>query len=150
MHSPRADHSPHLSSPSMQSPHLAFCAAELRPKEPTCIHLVADHFSPFVVAQLPCKLLGSVSPSGFRLHNIAFSHALVHACIDDRRLLSRLCNPGNRYKHAQSAASTDCTTNAEKLSMQGMGQDAEQHLIGRYRQSDASAHENACIDTCMT
>ena len=70
VHSPKADHSLHLSSPSMQSPHLAFWAAALSPNGPTCIHLVADHFSPLVVAQLPCKLLGSTSPSGFRLQHI--------------------------------------------------------------------------------
>ena len=37
--------------------HLAFDASTLPPKVLTWIHLVALHFSPFVVGQLPCKLL---------------------------------------------------------------------------------------------
>ena len=48
--------------------HLAFWAAADKPKGPTCIHLVADHFSPLVVGQLPCRLWSSVCPSGVKLH----------------------------------------------------------------------------------
>lgn len=47
--------------------HLAFCMFEDRPKFCTWIHFVADHFSPFVVGQLPWRLVGSVVPSGCRL-----------------------------------------------------------------------------------
>ena len=67
-HSPRAAHCSQRVSASTQAPQPAFCVSADWPKGPTCIHLVADHFSPFVVGQLPCKLEASVSPSGFSLH----------------------------------------------------------------------------------
>ena len=53
--------------------HLAFWAAADSPKGPTWIHLVADHFSPLVVGQLPCRLWSSVCPSGVKLHMVLVS-----------------------------------------------------------------------------
>ena len=75
----------------MASYHLALCRWEESPKPCTWIHFVADHFSPLVVGQLPCRLEGSVVPSGCKLHTKqAAEHAGAKAVLPDVKTKPRL------------------------------------------------------------
>lgn len=62
-HSPVAAQPGHLSSSSWHSS--VFCS----PNGRTWIHFVADHFSPSMTGQLPCRLFLSVVALGWRLKN---------------------------------------------------------------------------------
>ena len=66
-HSPAAAHLGHISSSSWQPPVLAFGKPE--DQDRTWIHFVADHFSPSMTGQLPCRLFVSVVALGWRLKN---------------------------------------------------------------------------------
>jgi len=68
--------------------HLALCISAESPKPCTWIHLVADHFSPLVVAQLPCRLDWSVVPSGFRLHKGERSVVCSGSCLAPYQVLT--------------------------------------------------------------
>jgi hypothetical protein len=56
-----------MQSAHQETHHFARADSAEPPKGPTWIHLVALHFSPLMVGQLPCRLVLSVSPFGVRL-----------------------------------------------------------------------------------
>ena len=62
-HSPCAAHATHC---ELLFTH-AFRRALPTPNAPTCIHLVADHLTPFTTGHAPCRLVLSSSPSAVRL-----------------------------------------------------------------------------------
>lgn len=63
VHSPRAAHLSQLSFSSVQFPP----SAKILSKEFTCIHFVADHFSPSITGHPAWRLLGSGTALGRRL-----------------------------------------------------------------------------------
>lgn len=65
-HSPLRAHDVQLGSSSTHSLVDLACGFS---KDRTWIHLVADHFSPSMTGQLPCRLVLSVVASGWRLKN---------------------------------------------------------------------------------
>lgn len=67
LHSPLRAHAGQFGSSSTHS--LVARLDGNESKERTWIHLVADHFSPSMTGQLPCKLVLSVVASGWRLKN---------------------------------------------------------------------------------
>lgn len=64
-HSPAAAHSGQCSSSSEHPTFKLFLTG--RSKDLTWIHFVADHFSPSMTGQLPCRLFGSVVALTWRL-----------------------------------------------------------------------------------